>query len=127
MGFAAIALVLCALTGGCTGPITVVERAVEAARAGDSQAYEACFTPRSRPLLRSLWRAGDTFGSRTAETVEMGELRLLAPGDDWQPRLLVPVAEGGQTMEIVLHGQALSWRIDLIDTERTLARLGGAF
>ncbi|MEE2779134.1 MAG: hypothetical protein VYE15_01325 [Myxococcota bacterium] len=57
----------------------------------------------------------------------MGELRILSPGDDWQPRLLVPVKEGDQSMDLVLHGRALSWRIDLIDTERSLARFGGSF
>ena len=126
MWFVPIVLASFALCGGCTGPVTVVERAVEAARAGDPRAYEACFTPRSRPILRSLWRAGDAFGSTGVAEVEVGEVRLLSPGDDWQPRLLVAVAEGGQTTDLVLHGQALSWRIDLIDTERTLARFGGA-
>ena len=117
----------CALSAGCTGPVTIVERAAEAASGGDAAAYEACFTPRSRPILRSLWRAGHPFGVTGDHKIEIGELRLLSPGDDWQPRLLVPVSEGGRTMDVVLHGQALSWRIDLIDTERTLARLGGTF
>jgi len=59
--------------------------------------------------------------------VELGDLRLLTPGDDWQPRLLIPVTEGERSMDLVLHGRALSWRIDLIDTERSLARFGGTF
>lgn len=128
------ALVLGPLVGlllvGCQGPVAVVESAVDAARRGDRDAYEACFTQRSRPMLRALWRAagdGNHGSSLGAGVVTTGAPTMLQPGQDWQPRVMVPVSEGAQRLGLVLHSEALTWRIDLVDTEGALTGIRSPF
>ena len=129
-GLRLVALLSLLFMGGCTGPAAVVERAVEAARAGDRQAYEACFTKRSRATLRALWRASEAAGAGPAlgaGAVRLGDSQWLTPGEAWQPRVVVPVTEGEQHIGVVLHSEALTWRIDLYDTERTLTGIRTPF
>jgi hypothetical protein len=111
---------------GCATPPpqAVIAQALEAARDGDREALLECFTPRSRPLLETWWRAVD------AENPALGRLgageaataiERLVPGRDGEPdRAVLNLREGGDSMRIVTHRLAGMWRIDLLDTERVL-------
>ena len=126
-----ILLALSLLIAAYGAPAGIVEEAVDAASRDDRSAYIACFTPRSRPLLRSLYAVAD------AERPELGrlgnsgatitEVRHMSPGEAGQRRAVVTVSEGGQTLPVVVHAEAGAWRIDLMDTERALTGFGSAF
>ena len=132
---ALLLLLLLLLDGpGCglgEGPAGVVARAARAAQDGDREAYAACFTPRSRALLRAYWTTAGSIRPALAELhggpVRTGRPRAIAPGKDGRLRALVPVAERGDEVGLVLHEEAGAWRVDLVDTERerALTRLGG--
>ena len=110
------ALLLASLSA-CATPESVVRSAIEAAQEGRGAAYEACFTPRSRPILRTLRRAETALDLHrwTPEEVQIHE----RPGGKrpWARRT-VEVSDGSRVVQLVLRGQAGAWRIDLMDTER---------
>ena len=126
-----LGLVAALCLGACAGPEQVVLAAADAARSGDTHAFQACFTPRSRPMLRAVWRAtGDATTRGTllgAGHVEIEGVEITAGRFPWEGRRVVRVREGERTMLLVLHGITGSWRIDLIDTERALTSAGGGF
>ncbi|MGM0575029.1 MAG: hypothetical protein ACQEXJ_04780 [Myxococcota bacterium] len=123
-----LALVVVA-TVGCEGPADVVTSAAEAARGGDHEAYAACFTPRSRPILRALWRTAERVAPDAAGLgagdVAVGDVKGLSPDEHDRRRAVVTVQEGGRSLPVVLHSLAGAWRIDLMDTERVSMGLGG--
>lgn len=116
---------------GCSTPSGIVEEAAAAAGRNDRGAYIACFTPRSRPLLRSLYTVADADKPELARLGNTGasvtEVRPMAPGDQGQNRALVTVSEGGRTLPLVVHADAGAWRIDLMDSERALTGFGSPF
>jgi len=118
-----LGLLLLALLHGCATPESVVRTAIEAAADGDDAAYEGCFTPRSRPMIRAMRRAQTprpTGGfSRATQVHELPGGELL-----WGRRV-VRVTDGERQMQLVLKGEAGAWRIDLIDTERRTSSAGG--
>ena len=112
-----------AALGGCATPESVVREAIAAAERGDHAAYEACFTPRSRPVLRTMRRAAGPLALGSAP----GRIEVSArPGGPlaWGRRV-VDITDGERQVELVLRGDAGAWRIDLIDTERRAASAGG--
>ena len=118
-----IGLTLVVAASGCATPESVVRAAVEAAETGDLHAYESCFTPRSRPVIRTLRRAsGPLVMGQDASQIRV-EAR---PGatTSWNRRV-VSVTDGSRIVDLVLRGDAGAWRIDLIDTERRAASSGG--
>lgn len=116
--------VLAAVAGlaACAGPADVVHRAVDAARAGDREAYAACFTERSRPILRSFWQATDAhnppLGQLGAAEVVVESVRTATSRDRPGERAIVAIVERGVAMRLVLHRTGNTWRIDLLDTEK---------
>jgi hypothetical protein len=115
--------VLVVAMGGCATPESVVRQAVAASERGDQAAYEACFTPRSRSVLRTVRRAAGplNFGASS------GRIEVSArPGGPlaWGRRI-VDITDGERQIQLVLRGDAGAWRIDLIDTERRAAAAGG--
>ena len=102
---------------------------MDAARDGDREAFGACFTPRSRPLLDTWWATVD------AENPELGGLdakqativlERVIPSRDLEPeRALLEIREGGESMRVVVQRLGGMWRIDLFDTERVSAISSG--
>ncbi len=129
IGFTVIVLSL--LAAGCSSPASIVEEAVTAAAQGDRDAYVGCFTPRSRALLRSLYTIADAKKPELALLGEQGaqitSVQPLSPGDLGQSRAMVTLAEGEQTLSLVVHSNAGAWRIDLMDSERVLTGSAGRF
>jgi len=108
---------------GCATPEAVVRSALEASERGDVSSYEACFTPRSRPVLRTLQRATGPLSPKLGT----GKITVSErPGGAraWGRRV-VTVSDGSRQVQLVLRGEAGAWRIDLIDTERRAASSGG--
>ena len=116
---------------GCNSPTHIVEEAIEAADRGDRSAYIACFTPRSKPLLRSMYSVADasrpTLGQMGQKGAVVASVQRMAPGDDRQNRVMVTVHEAGRSLPLVVHSEAGAWRIDLMDSERVLTGLGSPF
>lgn len=118
------ALAVASLTGGCAmpGPEVVLAQAVEAARDGDREALLECFTPRSRPLLESWWRAVDAanppLGELAAGEVAIASIRLV-PSRDFEPeRAVIEIVEGPDATRLVAHRLGGMWRLDLLDSQR---------
>ena len=117
-------IALSVLVTACSTPTGIVEEAVAAAGRGDRDAYIACFTARSRPLLRGLYNAADAknpdlamLGEQGARVTDMEYLDAKGAGGE---RALVTVTEGQESMPLVVHASAGAWRIDLMDSERVL-------
>ena len=108
-----------------------MEEAIDAASRDDRHGYVACFTPRSRPLLRSLYAVADAerpeLGRLGGAGATISEVRPMAAGETGQDRALVTVTEGGRSLPVVVHAEAGAWRIDLMDTERVLTGFGSTF
>ncbi|MGB0588556.1 MAG: hypothetical protein ACPGU1_02645 [Myxococcota bacterium] len=119
------------LVTACSTPTGIVEEAVEAAGRGDRDAYIACFTERSRPLLRGLYHAADAKNPKLAALGEQGArvtgVEFLAPSGGAGQRALVTVSEGQESMPLVVHASAGAWRIDLMDSERVLTGVESRF
>jgi len=118
---AALAIAAAVLGLACDGPEVVVGQAVEAARAGDRDAYAACFTPRSRAILRSLWTSAEDHNPRLA-ALGASDVRIL--GVQRVPRrgpgpaeAVVAIEEEGQRYRLVVQREGGTWRIDLLATE----------
>jgi hypothetical protein len=118
-----LGLLLLLLVQGCATPESVVRTAIEAAQSGDEAAYEGCFTPRSRPMIRAIRRAqGPTPTGGVSGSAQVHEL----PGGGlFWGRRVVRVTDGERQVKLVLQGEAGAWRIDLIDTERRTSSVGG--
>jgi len=99
-----------------------VRSAVDAARDEDRDAFMACFTPASRPLLVTWWTAVDAvrpeLGRLGAGAVEVTDIKLVRDRDVDVERAIVSLREGEATFRVVVHRLAGEWRIDLRDTER---------
>lgn len=114
-------------SAGCVapGPETIVAQAVEAARAGDRGALLDCFTPRSRPIIETFWRATDqhnpAMGRFGAAEVEVVGVQILSSRDYMPERAILTLREGGETARFFAHRLGGMWRIDLLDTERILS------
>ena len=125
------ALLSILVCSGCSDPSRIVEEAVAASGRGDRAAYVACFTPRSRPLLRTLFTIADAkrpeLGRLGEKGAQVASTKAIAPGDKGQARALVTVHEAGRSLPVVVHAEAGAWRIDLMDSERVLTGLGGPF
>jgi len=124
-------IALCLMVVGCSSPSRIVDEAISAADRGDRDGYIACFTPRSKPLLQSMYAVADAsrpelsqLGSKGAQ---IAGVQGMAPGDGGQPRAMVTVHEGGRSLPLVVHSEAGAWRIDLMDSERVLTGLGSPF
>ena len=115
-------LLLLVLFSGCATPESVVRTAIEAAETGDHATYESCFTPRSRPMIRALRRAQKPSATRGLSAAT--QIHELPGGDMFSGRRVVRVTDGQRQMNLVLRGDAGSWRIDLIDTERRASSAG---
>ncbi len=120
----ALAIALTVSGAGCAmpGPERVVEQAVSAARDGDRDAFLACFTPRSRALLETWWRATDAhnppLGALGAGDVRIVAIRVV-PSRDFEPeRAVVEIAEGADATRLVAHRMGGMWRLDLLDSQR---------
>ena len=111
-----LGLLLMSMVWGCATPESVVRTAIEAAESNDNAAYDACFTARSRPMIRALRRAQRP--SPTGGLSRATELRESPGGGLLSGRRVVQITDGERQMQLVLQGRAGSWRIDLIDTER---------
>jgi len=124
-------IALSLMIAGCSSPSRIVEEAVAAAGRDDRAAYIACFTPRSRALLQSLYTVADARKPELARLGDAGatvaDVEKMAPGDKGQDRALVTVKEGERSLPLVVHAAAGTWRIDLMDSERALTDLGSAF
>ena len=118
-----LGLLLLALVQGCATPESVVRTAIEAAEEGDKTAYDGCFTLRSRPLIRAMRRAQTP--SPTGGFSPTTQVHELPGGGLFWGRRVVRVTDGERQIQLVLLGEAGSWRIDLIDTERRSASAGG--
>ncbi len=109
-------------------PSAIVRTAVDAAREQDREAFLACFTPRSRPLLITWWNAVDdvrpALGRLGASEVAVTDIKLLRDRDVDVERAIVSLREGQASMRVIVHRLAGEWRIDLRDTER--AQIGNA-
>ena len=119
------------LLTACAGPGGIVEEAITAAQKGDRDAYIACFTERSRPLLRGLYESADRHNPELAQMGGAGA-RVIAitpmgtkPGAGERAR--VSVQEGSETLELMVHSRAGAWRIDLLDSERILTGIERRF
>jgi len=115
----AMLLTACAVPG----PDVVLEQAVSAARDGDREAFLECFTPRSRAILETWWRATDAhnppLGALGAEDVRLLSIRLV-PSRDFQPeRAILSLEEGSDATRVVAHRMGGMWRLDLIDSQRS--------
>ena len=124
-------IALCLMVVGCSTPTRIVDEAISAADRGDRAAYIACFTPRSKPLLNSMYAVAETsrpelarLGSKGAQ---VASVQGMSPGDTGQARAMVTVHEGGRSLPLVVHSEAGAWRIDLMDSERVLTGLGTPF
>ncbi len=119
------------LVVGCNSPTSIVEEAVAAAGRSDRQAYIGCFTPRSRPLLQSLYTAADSKNPALAGLGERGarvtSVQFIGPGQNRARRALVTVEEGSESLPLVVHASAGAWRIDLLDSERVLTSVESRF
>ena len=115
-----VALQACAQLAG--DPSDIVRQAVSAARDADREAFMACFTPRSRPLLQTWWSAVDEarpeLGQLGAGEVQVVDVKLVRDRDVDVDRAIVTIREGGLTFRMAVHRLAGEWRIDLRDTER---------
>lgn len=116
----------------CGGPESIVEEAVTAAQAGDREGFQACFTPRSRPMMELLWTAAQAHGRPELASLQARQVRLVGtagmpPTDDGRARVVVTIEESGRQMRLVLQRSAGEWRIDLMDTERALTGFGSPF
>ncbi len=131
VAFALAALVAASGGAACSSPEDVVGHAVEAAASGDLERYAGAFTPRSRPLLDLYYgiaaASRPELGQLTAGDVQVTGVQPLPPDTEGRERVMVTVREGTQTARLVLHRQALAWRIDLIDTERGTLGYGLGF
>ncbi len=136
LGAAALALVV--VGGGCggwlspAGPEQVTRRALRAAQAGDRAGLLATLTPRSRSLVDAIWSVADDSGQGglfglSGGAPEVASVRAFPPGEEGVERARVVVVDGPDRLALVLHRRAGAWRIDLVDTERTLTGLGGPF
>ena len=124
-----LALAALALTA-CPSPEVVLQDAAEAAREGDREAYAACFTARSRPILEAYWDATDAhnppLGALGAGEVSVTSVQVVQSRDFDGERALVTLREGSdgedgsERLRVVLHRTGGNWRIDLLDTERAL-------
>ena len=117
-----LVLVLFGLLFGCATPESVVRTAIEAAESGDHATYEACFTARSRPMIRAVRSAQEP--SLTSGLSRATELHELPGGGLISGRRVVRATDGERQMQLVLQGEAGAWRIDLIDTERRASSAG---
>ena len=135
---AALAVGLALTVGACggwitpAGPAEVTRQALDAAQAGDRAGLLETLTPRSRALLDAIWSAADETGHGALFTLQGGapqvaSVRPFPPGEEGVERARVVVTDGPDRLALVLHRRAGAWRIDLVDTERTLTGLGGAF
>jgi len=124
-------LVLALMSAGCAfePPTAVVDEVVDAARRGDRDDFEACFTARSRPIIALWWARTDelqpALGQLAAGDVEVMAVRPYRDRDGMgAERAVVAVREGGRTMPWVVHKVGGRWRIDLLDTERVAQTQG---
>ena len=118
-----LGLLLMLALQGCATPESVVRTAIEAAHSGDETAYESCFTPRSRPMIRAIRRAQTP--SPTGGVSGTAQVHELPGGGLLWGRRVVRVTDGERQVQLVLVGEAGTWRIDLIDTERRTSSTGG--
>ena len=118
-----LGLLLLSLVHGCATPESVVRTAIESAETGDDEAYEGCFTPRSRPMIRAMRRAQTP--SPTGGVSASSQVHELPGGGLLWGRRVVRVTDGERRVQLVLRGEAGAWRIDLIDTERRTSSAGG--
>ncbi len=113
---------------GCATPAGVVEAAAAAAADDDLDAYVACFTARSRPLLRAYYASArehrPELARLGASDVAIAEVKEMSRALMGTPRVVVTAVEAGRSIPLVLHGVAGAWRIDLMDSERALSGLG---
>lgn len=125
-------------TSGCRGWLTpagpgeVTQQALDAAQAGDRAGLMATLTPRSRALLEAIWSTADESGRGALFRLQGGSSKVASvrgfpPGEGGVERARVVVTDGPDRLALVLHRRAGAWRIDLVDTERTLTGLTGAF
>lgn len=104
-------------------PEAILQRAAAAARTGDRDAYLACFTARSRPILETFWAAAED-GDPALAALGAGEVQVIAGSaltsrDVGVPeRVMLVVSEAVDQLRVVMHGEGGTWRIDLLDTER---------
>jgi hypothetical protein len=123
-------IALSMLVTACSTPTGIVEEAVAAAARGDRDAYIACFTERSRPLLRGLYNAADAknpdlavLGEQGARVTDMrfaSKVQPIGGNASASQRALVTVTEGHESLPLVVHASSGAWRIDLLDSERVL-------
>ena len=110
IGIACLMGIIC---GGCKGPEQVVKDAIAAAQSNDQEAYLACFTPRSRAILKLLWK-------NKTPPLSADNAQVVAT-ERFGPQLTsVQVQEGALVVPIILRGGVGQWRIDLIDMEAVL-------
>lgn len=114
----ALALSACA----APGPEVVLEQAIDAARDGDREAFLECWTPRSRAILESFWRAADRqnppLGVLGAGDVRLESVRII-PSRDFSPESAVlGLREGDALARLVAHRMGGMWRLDLLDSQR---------
>jgi|GEM_PF-1355961 len=116
---------LVGLASGCAvpGPNVVLEQAVSAAHDGDREAFLECFTPRSRAILETWWRATDAhnppLGALAAADVRITSIRLV-PSRDFEPeRAVLAIEEGPDATRIVAHRLGGMWRLDILDSQRS--------
>jgi len=117
-------MIACVLGAGCAmpGPEVVLEQAVSAARAGDRDAFMACFTPRSRPILETWWRAVDAhnpaLATLSSAAIDLVSVRVI-PSRDFEPeRAVLSIEEGNDATRLVAHHLGGMWRLDLLDSQR---------
>mgnify|MGYP007078943899 CR=1 FL=1 len=113
-----------ALFMACTSPVGIVEEAIDAADRGDRDAYIACFTERSRPLLRAFYNVAEVHNPALAQIGQAGAkvsevTPLETPGSE-DAKVHVRVSEGEAHLDLVVRSSGGAWRIDLIDSERFL-------
>jgi hypothetical protein len=119
------ALAVSGLFAGCAlpGPDVVLAQAVSAAREGDREAFLECFTPRSRAIMETWWRATDAhnppLGALAAGDVRLMSVRLV-PSRDFEPeRAILSIEEGSDATRIVAHRMGGMWRLDILDSQRS--------
>ena len=121
----------CLMMAACGTPAGIVTEAAQAAAAGDHGAYVACFTPRSRALLKTMYATAEQTRPDLAvlggSAVTVSQVRGMSVGIEGRDRAVVTVTEDGRSIPLVLHRLAGAWRIDLMDSERVLSGLGTSF
>jgi hypothetical protein len=124
-------IALSTLVMACSTPTGIVEEAVAAASRGDRDGYIACFTARSRPLLRGLYNAADAKNPALAVIGEQGarvtDMQYIDAKSGAGRRAMVTVSEGQESLPLVVHASAGMWRIDLLDSERVLTGVESRF